>query len=323
MRRDLSEIADIAIDERAARIVLALACEPGDELVPQLVAAHGAVHLVRQISDGALQDETPHLARWRQDVTSRLDVAEISRVLLQTGERELGNLIPGEPGWPVLAGNPATHPLMLWTRGNASHLTSNAPRVAVIGARVPTDYGRDVARALWIDLADGESRSSGQAGRASMPKPSWVQPRPAGLPSRCSPQGWTALPQQQHQPVPGHRLQRWCPGQRLPTRTRHEQGAHPSPRPTPGEADAVVVTEGAYRCHAIKIAQEATRLNVPVGAVPGPINSVICGPRHGQPVPDRIRDVKDVSNGPGGRSAGHRLTTPRSHIPSSSRRSAV
>lgn len=39
-------------------------------------------------------------------------------------------------------------------------------------------------------------------------------------------------------------------------------------------ADSVVVTEGSYRCPAIKIAQRAVRLGVPVGAVPGPITSV-------------------------------------------------
>lgn len=153
-RRALSEIADMATDERTARIILALGCEPGDELAPQLAAAHGAVHLVRQITDGALQEETPRLARWRQDVTARLDLTEVSRVLMQTQERGLGTLIPGEPGWPALAGSPATHPLVLWTRGDASHLTSSAPRVAVLGARFPTDYGRDVTRTLAIDLAD-------------------------------------------------------------------------------------------------------------------------------------------------------------------------
>lgn len=39
-------------------------------------------------------------------------------------------------------------------------------------------------------------------------------------------------------------------------------------------ADAVVVTEGAYRCRAVKVAQEAVRQGVPVEAAPGPNTGV-------------------------------------------------
>ncbi|MDR7381251.1 DNA-processing protein DprA [Promicromonospora iranensis] len=276
MRRDLSEIADRAIDERAARIVLALACEPGDQLAPQLVAAHGAVDLVRQVSDGALQGETPRLARWRQDVAGRLDLAEVSRVLLQTEELGLGTLIPGEPGWPALAGNPATHPLVLWTRGDSSHLTSDAPRVAVIGARVPTDYGRDVARALAIDLADRRVTILG-SGWPGVDATAVLGAALAGGPAIA------VLPAGLDRPYPssnanlfratvanGGVLVSACPPGRDTNRTRTQARG----RLLAALADAVVVTEGAYRSHAIKIAQEAVRLGVPVGAVPGPITDV-------------------------------------------------
>ncbi|MDR7385115.1 hypothetical protein [Promicromonospora iranensis] len=102
----------MATDEGTARIVLAPGCEPSDELAPQLVVTHGDVYLVQQISDGALQGETSRLARWRQDVTGRLGLAEVSRVLLRTQQLGLGTLVPGEHGWPTLAGNPAAHPLV-------------------------------------------------------------------------------------------------------------------------------------------------------------------------------------------------------------------
>lgn len=276
MRRDLSEIAGMAADERTARIVLALGCEPGDELASQLVAVHGAVHLVRQISDGALQDETPRLARWRQDVTGRLDLAEVSRVLLRTQERGLGTLIPGDPGWPALAGNPATHSLVLWTRGDSSHLTSRAPRVAVIGARVPTDYGRDVARGMAIGLADLGVTILG-SGWPGIDATAVLGAAVAGGPAIA------VLPAGLDRPYPssnanlfqatvsnGGVLVSACPPGRDTNRARTQARG----RLLAALADAVVITEGAYRCHAIKIAQEAVRLGVPVGAVPGPITSV-------------------------------------------------
>ncbi|MFI8526289.1 hypothetical protein ACIGB8_17655 [Promicromonospora sukumoe] len=61
--RDPAEIAGMARDERSARIGLALGCEPGDELAPQLVSANGPVELVRRADDGSLQDESQRLAR--------------------------------------------------------------------------------------------------------------------------------------------------------------------------------------------------------------------------------------------------------------------
>ncbi|MEV0949090.1 DNA-processing protein DprA [Promicromonospora sp. NPDC050249] len=275
-RGALSEIADMAADERTARIVLALGCEPGDELAPQLAAAHGAVHLVRQIADGALQEETPRLARWRQDVTARLDLTEVSRVLMQTQERGLGTLFPGDPGWPALAGSPATHPLVLWTRGDASHLTSSAPRVAVLGARFPTDYGRDVARTLAIDLADrgvtilGSSWPGVDAtallGAAVAGGPA-ITVLPAGLGRRPYPGDDAAL--FRTTVSNGGVLVSACPPGRPTSRAR----AQARDRLLASLADAVVVTEGAYRCPAIRIAQHAVRLGVPVGTVPGPITS--------------------------------------------------
>jgi DNA processing protein len=276
-RQALSEIASMASDGRTARIVLALGCEPGDELAAQLVGAHGAVHLVQQISDGALQDETPRLARWRQDVTARLDLAEVTRVLLQTQKLGLGTLIPGQPAWPALPGNPATHPLVLWTRGDPSLLASRAPRVAVIGARVPTDYGRDVARTLAIDLADRGLTIVGSGwpgidatavlGAAVAGGPGIVV-LSAGLDRRAHPASGAAL--FRITASNGGVLVSACPPGRPTSRAR----AQSRNRLLAALADAVVVIEGAYRCPAIKIAQHAVRLGIPVGAVPGPITSV-------------------------------------------------
>lgn len=275
-RRDLSEIADMTTDEHTARIVLALGCDPGDELAPQLVSARGGVHLVRQIADGALQDETPRLARWCGDVAGRLDLAEVSRVLLRTRERGLGTLIPGDPGWPALAGSPVTHPLVLWTRGDASHLTSRAPRVAVIGARVPTDYGRDVARGLAMALADRGVTILG-SGWPGIDATAVLGAAVAGGPAIA------VLPAGLDRPYPssnanlfratvsnGGVLVSACPPGRDTNRARTQARG----RLLAALADAVVVTEGSYRCSAIKIAQEAVRLGVPVGAVPGPITGV-------------------------------------------------
>ncbi|WP_423464199.1 DNA-processing protein DprA [Promicromonospora sp. MS192] len=276
-RQDLTEIADLAIDERVARIVLALSCEPGDELPPQLVATHGAVDLVQRIADGSLQDQGAHVARWGQDVAGRLDLAEVRRVLVRSDALGLGTLIPGDPDWPPLPGDPATHPLVLWTRGDASHLTSSAPRVTVVGARVPTDYGRDVARTLGIELADRGVTvlGSGWPGMdatallgAVVAGGATVTLLSAGLDRRPYPGTEAAL--FRATTTAGGVLVSACPPGRPTSRAR----ALTRNRLLASLADAVVVTEGAHRCPAIKVAQHAVLLGVPVGAVPGPITSV-------------------------------------------------
>jgi DNA processing protein len=326
-KQDLAEIAGMASDERTARIVLALGCEPGDELAPQLVSAHGAVGLVRRIADGTLEAESQRLARWRQDVVSQLDLAEVSRVLLRTEVLGLGTLIPGEPGWPVLAGDPATHPLALWTRGDASHLTSSAPRVAVVGARIPTAYGRDVARTLGMDLADRGVTALGAGwpgidatvfhGAALAGGPA-IAVVPAGLDHRAYPVDETAL--FKSTVSNGGVVVSACPPGRPSSRAR----AQSRNRLVAILADAVVVTEGAYHCQAIKIAQHAVRLGIPVGAVPGLITSVTSGGSnellharvariitHATDAMNLITAPRPAAPATTGRSAGQEATAPR------------
>ncbi|MFI8528165.1 DNA-processing protein DprA [Promicromonospora sukumoe] len=325
--RDLPEIAEIAGDERSARVVLAMGCEPGDELAPQLVSTYGAVELVQRIADGSLQHESQRLARWRQDLVSRLDLAEVSRVLLRTEVLGLGTLIPGEPGWPMLAGDPSTHPLVLWTRGDASHLTSSAPRVAVVGARIPTAYGRDVARTLGVDLADRGVTVLGAGwpgidatvfrGAAVGGGPA-IAVLPAGLDRRTYPTGEAAL---FRSTVSHGGVQvTACPPGRPSSRAR----AQARNRLVAALADALVVTEAAYRCPAIKVAQHAVRLGILVGAVPGPITSITSTGSnellharvariitHATDAMNLITAPRPATSAAAGRSSGHRLVPPR------------
>jgi DNA processing protein len=273
VRRDLSEIVGLATDDRTARIILALGCEPGDELAAQLVAQHGALGLVRQITDDTMQDQTLALARWRHDVAGRLNPAEVSRALLQTRHLKLSALIPGDPSWPTLAGPPAAHPLVLWTHGDASRLVAHAPRVAVIGARSPTEYGTHVTRTIAAGLADQGVTILG-SGSPGIDSTAALGAVVAGGPVIA------VLPQGLDRPYPsgnsnlyrtirgdGGVLVSACPPGRVTGRAR----ARVRDGLVAALADAVVVTEAAHRSPALKIAQEALRLGVPVGAVPGPV----------------------------------------------------
>ncbi|WP_374726979.1 DNA-processing protein DprA [Promicromonospora iranensis] len=96
----------------------------------------------------------------------------------------------------------------LWTRGDSSYLNRHSPRVAVIGARVPTDCGRDVARALAIDLADRGVTILGSGWPGIDAQPSWVQPWPVGRQPQCYVQGW---------PAPTPAAMPTCSGQLSPT----------------------------------------------------------------------------------------------------------
>lgn len=273
MSQDLDEIANMATDERTARIILALGCEPGDELAARLVAEQGALDTVHQIAGAT--DPNQHIAQWLDGVARRLDLAGVNDALAKTRDLGLGTLIPSDPGWPALAGDTTAHPLVLWTLGNPSVLVDRQPRVAVVGHRVPTDYGHRVTRDLATDLAirgvtvvtaGGQGIDTAAAIGTAAGEGRCVAVLPGGLdhPYPSSNAGlfhWITTDG-------GVLVSADPPGQkssldRLALRNRLVAAL----------SDAVVVTESGHRSPALKIAHEALRLGRPVGAVPGEITS--------------------------------------------------
>lgn len=269
----MDEIVEMAVDERTARIILAVGCEPGDELAARLVSEQGALSMVHQLA--ATTHPNERVAQWGEGIAQRLDLARVNDVLSQTRDLGLGTLIPTDPGWPNLAGDVATHPLVLWTLGDPSALVDRQPRVAVVGAGAATSYGARVTRALTSDLAQfgitivtnashgisnaavigtlaGDGRSIAVlAGGLDRPYPS----SNAGLFDWITNDGGALVSAD----PPGQQTGRT----RLVLRGRLMAAL----------SDAVVVTESGHHTTALRIAHEALRLGRPVGAVPGEITS--------------------------------------------------
>lgn len=140
--------------ERLARVALNHVAEPGDPRMLRLarrmgpVALHEALLAERDI-DGTLADAAVRLAGAAPE--RRLEAA------LRRGIRFV---VPGDPEWPValddLADAPPAHrrgevPLGLWVRGPLRIDALRSP-VAVVGSRLGTTYGGEVARSLGADL---------------------------------------------------------------------------------------------------------------------------------------------------------------------------
>ncbi|PUB20890.1 DNA processing protein [Promicromonospora sp. AC04] len=271
MNQDIDEIADMATDERTARIILTLGCEPGDGLAARLVAEQGALSTVHQIAGATGPNQ--RMAQWRGGIAQRLDLAGVNDVLSQTRDLGLGTLIPSDPGWPALAGDATAHPLVLWTLGDSSVLVDREPRVAMVGARVATDYGQRVTRDLAAGLAQLGVTVVTTGGHG-------IDTAAAIGTAAGDGRSIAVLPGGLDRPYPSSNagLFHWItgdggvlvsaepPGQRT-GRTRQVLRG----RLVAALSDAVVVTEAGHHTSALKIAHEAVRLGRPVGAVPGEI----------------------------------------------------
>jgi DNA processing protein len=138
--------------ERAARALLLRAAEPCTEPLLRHVRNVGVEHAVRDIRRGVC--------------TRDLDVAAYAaRIVDADGMRELEAaarlgirlVCPGDEEWPLGLddlSNIGAECLALWVRGSASLATLCDRAVAVVGTRVPTDYGVGVARSLAVGLVE-------------------------------------------------------------------------------------------------------------------------------------------------------------------------
>lgn len=158
---------DSAVSERAARLVLHHAAEPGDTLIGRLVDAFGAEPVASALCDGS----GPDLFPWPppdEYAADRASLVNRSRTLRIRCERADPNAdlaiaaavgarysIPGDVDWPEqVADLGETAPLGLWLRGPADLRASVNRSVSIVGARTATDYGMHVAAELAVGLAE-------------------------------------------------------------------------------------------------------------------------------------------------------------------------
>ncbi|SFS16494.1 DNA processing protein [Microbacterium sp. cf046] len=268
-------------EDRLARISLAAASEPGDNVTGTLVTRVGAVETLALVaSDSALPasiDPTEG-SLWRRRLAPRLDPGQVDRVRDEMERRALTMLTTEDLAWPAELQQLGTQaPLALWLSGQPSRLEGvAASRITLVGARAATSYGEQVTTELAADLASqgriiysgGAYGIDGAAHRAATTaRPgATVAVLATGL-DRFYPVGNQQL-FERIQDSGGLLVSELPPGS-APTRWRFLQRN----RLLAALSGATVVVEAGYRSGSLNVASQAHALGKPIGAVPGPVTS--------------------------------------------------
>jgi DNA processing protein len=273
---------DDAIVERYARVVWNVVTEPGDGVAGRLIAALGAAPALAVVEGGSVIApvegvSTREFAEGRRRWSPRLRSVDVDDALALARARGVELVCPDDPAWPHRVDDLGPHaPLALWVKGEAAALASLTPSVAIVGARAATSYGEHVAGELAAESAGrGIPVVSGAAygidaaaHRAALAVGGTTVALLAGGADRPYPAGNGRLIDRIAESgaivseVP-------CGG--APTKWRFLQRN----RIIAASADATVVVEAGWRSGSLNTASHARALGRPVGAVPGPVTSVI------------------------------------------------
>ena len=271
----MDKINGLAREERTARIILAVASEPGDAVTGRMIRTVGASETVARV----LADEVPvgpDGDTWQRRLAPRLDVARIQRVRAETERHGMRVLIPGDAEWPAgvdALGDGA--PVVLWAKGDTGLLSRPVwDRLTATGARASTGYGEHVTTEL-VQSAVADSRVvfsggaygiDGAAHRAALASGGSTVAVLAGGLDRPYPAGHADLFTRVSKD--GLLLSELPPGA-APTRWRFLQRG----RLLAALSGTVLIAEAGYRSGTLHTAARAAELGRPVGAIPGPITS--------------------------------------------------
>lgn len=269
----MDTINELASDERTARIILALASEPGDSVTGRMLRTVGASETVAR----AVADEVPagpDADTWQRHLAPRIDPSQVRRVLAETERHGMRVLIPGDADWPASVNALGDHaPVALWAKGDTSLLAGPVwDRLTVTGARASTGYGEhittDFVQSAVSDartmLSGGAYGIDGAAHRAALTFDGSTIAVLAGGLDRPYPAGHTELLGRVADD--GLLLSELPPGA-APTKWRFLQRG----RLLAALSGTVVIAEAGYRSGSLHTAARAMELGRPVGAVPGPL----------------------------------------------------
>ena len=269
----------LLLSDLQARIIWSIVAEPGDKSIHDWAhLAGGYVQALWLLSEGRMPDEvasvdeaTDALRRWMP----RLKDGPILPVFRQVNRLQVNVITPGHVYWPgdQLARLGATEPLALYVRGDAS-LLIDPKKIAMVGARAATGYGEHVAMEMANNLVDrGVTIVSGaaygidgMAHRAVLAANGRTIAVLAGGVDRFYPSGHEALLTRIVESgavvaelPPGSQSTKW----RFLQRNRIIAAL----------SDATIVVEAGWRSGSLNTAGHAVAMEIPLGAVPGPITS--------------------------------------------------
>ncbi len=271
----MDTINELAADERAARIILAVASEPSDAVTGRMIRTVGATEAVAR----AVADEVPAGPdgdTWQRRLAPRIDVIQAQRVIAETERHGMRVLIPGDADWPASVNGLGDHaPVALWAKGDAGLLAGPVwDRLTVTGARASTGYGEHVTAEL-VQSAVADSRTvlsggaygvDGAAHRAALASGGSTVAVLAGGLDRPYPAGHTELLARVAKD--GLLLGELPPGA-APTKWRFLQRG----RLLAALSGTVIIAEAGYQSGSLHTAARAIELGRPVGAIPGPLTS--------------------------------------------------
>ena len=268
-----------------------LICEPGDmiagllreqlgpvEALIQAISGRDSKTILNELSVDAFQ--LPHLAKtfdecletWRRRVRQS-DVFRSLATLRNIG----GTLVtPQSNNWPEQINDLQNGmPAALWVLGDSKLLETLSESVAVVGSRIVSDYGKTVTKDIVSSLVkDGKPIVSGGAiGIDAVAHQNTLELN--GLTAAVMAGGIDRLYPAQNLELfkkianSGLIISEVAPGV-SPTKWRFLQRN----RLIAALSQATVVIEAGFRSGTINTAGHANELGRPVGAVPGPINSV-------------------------------------------------
>lgn len=271
----MDTINELAADERTARIILAIASEPGDAVTGRMIRTVGASETVAR-AVAAEVPVGPDSATWQRRLAPRVDAAQARRVIADSERHGMRVLIPGDTDWPSgidALGDRA--PVALWANGNTALLTAPVwDRITVTGARASTGYGEHVTTELTHSavedsrqvLSGGAYGIDGAAHRSALASGGSTVAVLAGGLDRLYPAAHTELLTRIGRE--GLLLSELPPGA-APTKWRLLQRG----RLLAALSGTVLIAEAGYRSGSLHTAARAVELGRPVGAIPGPVTS--------------------------------------------------
>lgn len=152
-----------ALDDRAARMLLAALIEPGDADLADLIAETDAIAAVHRLWAGDVAERLRRLTAPALAAGSEYG-ARAAALMDATAAVGARVLVPGDPEWPQqlsdlarldIADEPHLRPpWCLWVRGTGDLAAATRQAVTVTGSRAATEYGQHLADDIAADLAE-------------------------------------------------------------------------------------------------------------------------------------------------------------------------
>ncbi len=273
-------------DERRSRMAWARIAEPDDHLARRLIMVYGVVDGLDIARRGSAAGITGLSDRFQ----ARLDSLDVDRDLVIADRVGARVLVPGDSEWPLLVDDLEMPPWALWVQGPLDLESATRRSVAVVGARASTAYGNAVAGEIAAGMADrGFTVASGgafgidaAAHRATLAVDgATISVLACGV-DRSYPAAHTQLLDQIRRS--GAVLSEMPPGS-APMRTRFLARN----RIIAALGSGTVLVEAGLRSGARKTVSATVALKRPVGAVPGPVTSMVSAGCH-----EEIRNERAV-----------------------------